>query len=104
MDFGNAITEGKNLISVYPLNARLYMLLGYAYKKIGEKQKSKYYYQLYADIIRIPLYSGSGKDFDSAFVVRSISDEYLILNQKDLAIGSARTPVPQANTFGCVIN
>ena len=86
MDFGKAITEGKKLIGVYPLNARLYMLLGYAHKKIGEKEKSKYYYRLYADIIRIPLYSGSGKDFDSAFIVRNISDEYLILNQKDLEL------------------
>jgi len=86
MDYGKAISEGKKLISVYPLNARLYMLLGYAYKKTGDKQKSKYYYQLYADIIRIPLYSGSGKDFESAFVVRNISDEYLILNQKDLEL------------------
>jgi len=86
MEFAKAINEGKKLLDVYPLNARLYMLMGYAYKKIGEKQKSKHYYQLYADILRIPLYSGSGKNFDSAFVVRNISDEYLILNQKDLEL------------------
>ena len=86
LDFSQAIIEGKKLRKIYPLNARLYMLLGYAYKQIGEKQHSKNYYQLYADIIRIPLYSGSGKDFDSAFVVRNISDEFLVLNQKEMEL------------------
>ena len=83
-DYSGAIIEGKKLLKVYPVNARLYMLLGYAYKKIGEKSTSKWYYKRYGDILRVPMYSGSGKDFDNAFVVRIISDEYLILNQKDL--------------------
>ncbi len=85
-DFQNAIKEGEKLLSVYPLNSRLYLLLGYAYKKIGLQQKSKFYYKKYGDLIRIPLYSGSGKNFDNAFVVRIVSDEYLILNQKDLEL------------------
>jgi len=86
LDFNNAIIEGENLISVYPLNSRLYMLLGYAYKKIGERQKSKLYYKKYADLLRIPLYSGTGKNFENAYIVRTISDEYLILNQNDLEL------------------
>ena len=69
-DFQNAIVEGKKLTDVYPLNSRLYMLLGYAYKKIGERQKSKLYYKNYADLLRVPLYSGSGKNFENAFVAR----------------------------------
>ena len=85
-DFENAIKEGEKLISVYPLNSRLYMLLGYAHKKIGQGKKSKLYYKKYADLLRVPLYSGSGKNFENAFVVRSISDEYLILNQKNLEL------------------
>jgi len=84
LDFSGAIVEGKKILKVYPVNARLYMLMGYAYKKIGEKEKSKRYYKKYGEILRVPLYSGSGKDFDNAFVVRIVSDEYLILNQKDL--------------------
>ena len=84
LDFSGAIKDAENLIKVYPVNARLYMLTGYAYKKIGEKQKSKKYYKRYADILRIPLYSGSGKEFAQAFVVRSTGDEYLILNNKNL--------------------
>ena len=84
MDFQNAIKEGKKLMKIYPLNSRLYLLLGYVYKKIGERQKSKFYYKKYGDLIRIPLYSGTGKDFDNAFTVRIVSDEYLILNQKNL--------------------
>jgi len=86
MDFETAIIEGKKLLEVYPLNARLRMLLGYAHKKIGEKAAAKYYYKTYGDILRIPLYSGNGKDFDNALNVRIISDEYLILNQKDLEL------------------
>ena len=85
-DFQNAIKEGKKLLQVYPLNSRLYLLLGYAHKKLGMRQKSKFYYKKYGDLIRIPLYSGTGKNFDKAFIVRIISDEYLILNQKDLEL------------------
>lgn len=85
-DFQNAIKKGEKLLKSYPLNARLYMLLGYAYKQIGEKQKSKFYYKKYGDLLRIPLYSGTGTSFENAFIVRSISDEYLILNQKDLEL------------------
>jgi len=84
LDFTGAITEGKNYLKVYPANARLYMLVAYAYKKIGKKSLSKVYYKRYADLLRIPLYSGTGKDFEQAFVVRNTSDEYLILNNKDL--------------------
>ncbi len=84
LDFSGAVIEGKKLLKVYPVNARLYMLIGYGYKKIGEKDKSKWYYKKYGEILRVPLYSNSGKDYKNAFVVRIISDEYLILNQKDL--------------------
>ncbi len=86
MDYQNAITEGEKLLQIYPVNSRLHMLLGYAYKKIGERQKSKFYYKKYGDLLRIPLYSGTGKDFNNAFIVRIISDEYLILNQKNLEL------------------
>ncbi len=86
MDFNVAITEAEKLRKLFPLNVRLHMLLGYAYKKIGEKQQSKWYYKRYGDLIRIPLYSGSGRNFEQAFVVRIVSDEYLILNQKDLEL------------------
>ncbi|HFX17570.1 MAG TPA: DUF4919 domain-containing protein [Flavobacteriales bacterium] len=85
-DFQNAIKEGEKLRREYPLNTRLYMLLGYAYKKTGMSQKSKFYYKKYGDLLRIPLYSGTGTSFENAFIVRSISDEYLILNQKDLEL------------------
>ncbi len=85
-DFEKALKEGQQLVNVYPLNSRLYMLLGYTFKKIGQKKKAEYYYKKYADLIRIPLYSGSGKNYDQAFIVRNISDEYLILNQKDLEL------------------
>ncbi len=86
MDFQNAILEGKKLLQIYPLNSRLHLLLGYAYKRTGERQKSKFYYKKYGDLLRIPLYSGTGKDFENAFIVRIISDEYLILNQKNLEL------------------
>ena len=86
LDFQNAIKEGEKLQQVYPLNSRLYLLLGYAHKKIGLRQKSKFYYKKYGDLIRIPLYSGSGKNYDKAFIIRIVSDEYLILNQKDLEL------------------
>ncbi len=85
-DFENAVKEGEKLVDVYPLNSRLYMLLGYAYKKMGLPVKSKFYYKKYGDLLRVPLYSGQGKNFDDAYVVRIISDEYLILNQQDLEL------------------
>ncbi len=86
MNFEEAVKEGEQLQKIYPFSARLYMLLGYAYKRIGEKVKSKYYYKRYAQLLRVPLYSGQGKSFSKAFVVRNISDEYLILNHLDLEL------------------
>ncbi len=86
MDFENALIEGKKLLTVYPLNARLNMLLGYAAKKTGQKRLADYYYKNYADLLRIPLYSGTGQNYEHGFVVRLVSDEYLILNQKDLEL------------------
>jgi len=86
LDFETAIKNGEKLINVYPLNSRLYMLLGYAYKQIGQINKSKDYYKRYAQLLRVPLYSGNGKSFEKAFVVRTVSDEYLILNNKDLEL------------------
>ena len=85
-DFGTALKEGEKLRKVYPLNARLYMLLGYAYKQTGDKAKSKFYYRNHAKILRVPLFSGDGKSFKKAFVVRTISDEFLILNYKNLEL------------------
>ncbi len=86
MDFESALKTGESLIPKYPVEARLYMLTGYAAKKMGDKKKSKFYYKKYADLVRVAMYSGSGKSFDDAFVVRSSSDEFLIINQKNLEV------------------
>jgi len=86
MDFEAGLKTGEILLKKYPVEARLYMLLGYAAKKTGDEKKSEFYYKKYGDLLRVALYSGNGKDFDSAFVVRSTSDEYLIINQKNLEL------------------
>ncbi len=86
MDFDAGLKTGEVLLKKYPVEARLYMLLGYAAKKNGDEKKSKFYYKKYGDLLRVPLYSGKGKDFETAYVVRSTSDEYLIINQKNLEL------------------
>jgi len=84
MDFDSGLKTAETLLKKYPVNARLYMLAAYAAKKTGDEKKSKKYYKKYADLLRVPLYSGTGKDYKKAFVVRSTSDEFLILNQKNM--------------------
>ena len=84
MDFDAGLKVGESLLKKYPVEARLYMLTGYAAKKTGDRKKSKFYYKKYADLVRVPMYSGTGESFDKAYVVRSTSDEFLIVNQKNL--------------------
>ena len=86
LDFETAVKEGEKLKKIYPLSARLYMLLGYAYKQTGMPDKSKFYYRLYGKILRVPLYSGTGKSFEKAYIVRITGDEFLILNHLDLEL------------------
>lgn len=86
LDYDSGLKAAESLMKKYPVNARLYMLAGYAAKKIGDEKKSAAYYKKYGDLIRVPLYSGDGKSFEKAFVVRSTSDEFLILNQKNLEL------------------
>ncbi len=86
MDFEAGLKTAEVLLKKYPVNARLYMLAGYAAKKTGDEKKAKFYYKKYGDLLRVPLYSGDGKSFDKAYIVRSISDEFLILNQNDLEL------------------
>ncbi len=83
MDFEAGLKTAESLLKKYPVEARLYMLAGYAAKKTGDEKKSKFYYKKYGDLLRVPLYSGTGESFDKAYVVRSTSDEFLIINQKN---------------------
>jgi hypothetical protein len=86
MDFQAGLKMAEHLMNKYPVNARLYMLAGYAAKKTGDNKKSDFYYKKYADLLRVPLYSGNGKSFKEAYIVRSTGDEFLILNQKDIEL------------------
>ncbi len=86
MDFDSGLKAAESLIKKYPVNARLYMLAGYAAKKTGNEKKADFYYKKYADLLRVPLYSGTGESFKKAYIVRSTSDEFLILNQQGLEL------------------
>ncbi len=97
--YPEAIAQGKELLKQYPVNSRLYMLLGYAYKKENQKELSKFYYKRFADILKIPLHSGDGKTYEKAYIVRNFSDEYLILNQNDWELSQQRLGYHQKFPF-----
>lgn len=64
-----------------PLNIRLILKKGNLLFEAGDTVGANEQYDRYYDLLAVPFYSGNGTSFDSAFVVTSVSDEYLILGE-----------------------
>ena len=75
------ITLCRNLISAHPGFTRPYMYLAFAYDMKGDTVNARIFFDRYYGLLGIPYYSGTGNSFDSAFVVRSVDDEYLIISE-----------------------
>lgn len=79
-----AIAKATGIIKSNPAFADMYYQLGVAYDQQGDSVKARRHYLNYVNLLSVPFNSGNGTSFDSAFVVRSVGDEYLILEILDL--------------------
>lgn len=76
-----AIEYCRNLISAHPGFTRPYFYLAVAYDMKGDTTNAQIFIDRYYGLLGIPYYSGTGNSLDSAFVVRSVDDEYLIISE-----------------------
>jgi len=64
-----------------PGSVRCLLDIGYSYDALGDTLNAKRYWDKYTELLSVPFYSGTGESIDSAMIVRSVDDEYLIINE-----------------------
>ncbi|MEL7121906.1 MAG: DUF4919 domain-containing protein [Bacteroidota bacterium] len=79
--YEEAIQQGLALLKDYPASAELYYNVSIAYLLNGDTLTGQKFFDNYASLISIPFFSGNGIESDSAFVVRCVADEYLIMQE-----------------------
>jgi len=79
--YTEAIAICKNQILSNPGFIRPFYYLGIAYDRLGDTLTAQRFFDRFYDYLRIPFYSGTGISTDSAIVVRSVDDEYLIVGE-----------------------
>ena len=82
-DIKGAIKEGEKLTKESPAFCGAYLYTGIAHEENGDSITARFYYDRYVNLISVPFYSGNGESPESAYVVRNIDDEYLILGELD---------------------
>ncbi|MCB0540044.1 MAG: DUF4919 domain-containing protein [Bacteroidetes bacterium] len=82
--FKEVIEECNNIIKDNPGIIKPFSYIGEAYYQLGDSAKARLAYTVYYNLLSLPFYSGNGTCYDSAFVVRSISDEYTIMHELGL--------------------
>ena len=86
--YKDAIEMCKSLITTNPGFLRPFYFMGIAYNMLGDTSTGRKYFERFYDFLSLPFYSGDGSCPDSAFVVRSIDDEYLIISELELSTSS----------------
>ena len=79
-----AIAWCKEELAQNPGSVRGFSTLGSLYDMLGDTVLAKVYFGRYVELLSVPFFSGTGTSMDSAFVVRSVTDEYLILAELGL--------------------
>ncbi len=79
-----ALKEVNLKLISQPTNLKLLQLKGYLLNMTNDTVNSKIAYNQYFSLLSIPFFSGNGLSADSAFVVTSVSDEYLIVRELEL--------------------
>ena len=79
--YDEAIERGLEILQENPGMVELYYSLTASYHLTGDTIMAQSYYEKYVNLLSIPYYSGNGLEKDSAFVVRIVRDEYLILEE-----------------------
>lgn len=79
--YQEAIDMGEGILQENPAYAEMYFNVAVTYDKMGDTTALNRYLDLYYQLLSIPAFSGSGNTMDSAMVVRSVNDEYVLLRE-----------------------
>ncbi len=86
--YQEAVEMGLGVINDNPSFVEMYYNLSVSYHLQGDSLAAQSYFDKYGALLSIPFYSGNGLEKDSAFVVRSVADEYLILQEMGYRLNS----------------
>jgi hypothetical protein len=84
----------KNLLSKDPTNLDLLMIMLQCYDRQKDLKNFSYYYGQFQLLTRAIFDSGDGKNEESAYLVNSVGDEYILLNIIRFPMGAKRSSQP----------
>lgn len=82
--FSEAIPFGEKMLSANPVNMGLLYRLAVCYRETGNALMKKRCTHAFNGFIRLLESSGDGRSCESAFVVTSVADEYILLTDLEL--------------------
>lgn len=80
-DWASITTAASEALLLHPGYSEPLRILGIAHHEQGDTSAANAYFERYYNMLLVPFYSGTGKTTDSAFVVRSVNDEYALLRE-----------------------
>lgn len=79
-NYKETITKANQLLSVDPTNLDLLMIMLQCYDQLKDFKNFSYYLGQFQVLTNAILDSGDGKSEDSAYLVNSVGDEYILIN------------------------
>ncbi len=86
--YKKAIPFGDKVLKENPVNLKILFKMLVCFNVLGDKTTARHYADLYFPLLECIFNSGDGKDFQTAYVVIKVSDEYEIL--ADLQLNRTR--------------
>jgi len=93
-DYTETITKANQLLSVDPTNLDLLMIMLQCYDKLQDVKNFTYYLSQFKLLTSAILDSGDGKSEDSAYLVNSVGDEYILINVIQIPRQASRSSKP----------
>lgn len=93
-DYPKTIEKTKDLLSKDPTNLDLLMIMLQCYDKQKDTKNFVYYLNQFQLLTNAILKSGDGKSEDSAYLVNSVGDEYILLNVIRIPMQASRSSKP----------
>lgn len=92
--YEETVAKTKNLLSKDPTNLDLLMIMLQCYDKQKDIKNFSYYYGQFQLLTRAILDSGDGRNEESAYLVNSVGDEYILLNVIRFPMEAKRSSQP----------
>jgi len=93
-NYQEAITKTRDLLSKDPTNLDLLMIMLQCYDKQQDVKNFSYYLSQFKLLTSAILDSGDGKSEESAYLVNSVGDEYILINVIQIPRQASRSSKP----------